>query len=57
MIHAAVRTTAVCLSIVVVIGYSFPLFLVAAFPIGLFYLRVMKYVELMVKFERDIEFL
>ncbi|KAJ7760397.1 P-loop containing nucleoside triphosphate hydrolase protein [Mycena metata] len=38
-----VRTGAVCLSIVVVIGGSFPLFLVSILPLGWFYLRVMKY--------------
>ncbi|KAJ7918968.1 multidrug resistance-associated ABC transporter [Mycena leptocephala] len=38
-----VRTAAVCLSIVVVIGSSFPLFLLSIIPLGWFYLRVMKY--------------
>ncbi|KAF8216283.1 multidrug resistance-associated ABC transporter [Mycena galopus ATCC 62051] len=37
------RTAAVCLSIFVVIGASFPLFLVSIIPLGWFYLRVMKY--------------
>ncbi|KAJ6474594.1 multidrug resistance-associated ABC transporter [Mycena vitilis] len=37
------RTAAVCLSIMVVIGASFPLFLVSIIPLGWFYLRVMKY--------------
>ncbi|KAJ7043446.1 P-loop containing nucleoside triphosphate hydrolase protein [Mycena alexandri] len=38
-----VRTGAICLSIMVVIGASFPLFLVSIIPLGWFYLRVMKY--------------
>ncbi|KAK7030741.1 P-loop containing nucleoside triphosphate hydrolase protein [Favolaschia claudopus] len=38
-----VRTGAVCLSIVVVIGASFPLFLISIIPLSWFYLRVMKY--------------
>ncbi|KAJ7449546.1 multidrug resistance-associated ABC transporter [Mycena latifolia] len=37
------RTSAVCLSILVVIGASFPLFLLSIIPLGWFYLRVMKY--------------
>ncbi|KAJ7281673.1 multidrug resistance-associated ABC transporter [Mycena rebaudengoi] len=37
------RTGAVCLSILVVIGASFPLFLLSVIPLGFFYLRVMKY--------------
>ncbi|KAG6861347.1 hypothetical protein C0995_001326 [Termitomyces sp. Mi166 len=37
------RTLAVCLSIVVVIGASFPPFLVAIIPLGFFYGQVMKY--------------
>ncbi|KAJ7767456.1 multidrug resistance-associated ABC transporter [Mycena maculata] len=37
------RTSAVCLSIVVVIGATFPLFLLSIIPLGWFYLRVMKY--------------
>ena len=36
------RTLAVCLGIVVVIGASFPPFLIAVFPLSWFYLRVMK---------------
>ncbi|KAJ7180495.1 multidrug resistance-associated ABC transporter [Mycena filopes] len=38
-----VRTGAICLSIMVVIGASFPLFLVSIIPLGWFYLRVMSY--------------
>ncbi|KAJ7245130.1 multidrug resistance-associated ABC transporter [Mycena haematopus] len=38
-----IRTGAVCLSIFVVIGASFPLFLLSIIPLGWFYLRVMKY--------------
>lgn len=38
------RTLAVCVSIVVVIGGSFPPFLVALIPLGWFYYRVMMYV-------------
>ncbi|PFH45503.1 hypothetical protein AMATHDRAFT_82867 [Amanita thiersii Skay4041] len=37
------RTLAVCLSIVAVIGGSFPPFLLFIFPLGWFYLRVMKF--------------
>ncbi|XP_006462121.1 hypothetical protein AGABI2DRAFT_151707 [Agaricus bisporus var. bisporus H97] len=37
------RTSAVCLFILVVIGGSFPPFLVAIIPLGWFYMRVMKY--------------
>lgn len=37
------RTLAVCLSIVVVIGSSFPPFLVSVIPLGWFYIRVMQY--------------
>ncbi|KAJ7623378.1 P-loop containing nucleoside triphosphate hydrolase protein [Roridomyces roridus] len=37
------RTSAVCLSIMVVIGASFPPFLLSIIPLGWFYLRVMKY--------------
>ncbi|TFK18058.1 metal resistance protein YCF1 [Coprinopsis marcescibilis] len=37
------RTLAVCLSIVIVIGVSFPPFLLVVAPLGWFYLRVMKY--------------
>ncbi|KAJ7504548.1 P-loop containing nucleoside triphosphate hydrolase protein [Mycena galericulata] len=37
------RTSAVCLSILVVIGATFPLFLLSIIPLGWFYLRVMKY--------------
>ncbi|KAG5642913.1 hypothetical protein DXG03_001884 [Asterophora parasitica] len=43
VIQGLCRTLAVCLSIVVVIGVSFPPFLVAVIPLGLFYSRVMKY--------------
>ncbi|KAJ7224438.1 multidrug resistance-associated ABC transporter [Mycena pura] len=38
-----IRTMLVCLSIFVVIGASFPLFLISVIPLGWFYLRVMKY--------------
>ncbi|KAJ6591736.1 P-loop containing nucleoside triphosphate hydrolase protein [Mycena vulgaris] len=37
------RTSAVCLSILVVIGVTFPPFLLSIIPLGWFYLRVMKY--------------
>jgi ATP-binding cassette subfamily C (CFTR/MRP) protein 1 len=37
------RTFAVCLSIIVVIGSSFPAFLIALIPLGWFYFRVMTY--------------
>ncbi|KAF9005892.1 metal resistance protein YCF1 [Cyathus striatus] len=43
VIQQLCRTLAVCLSIVVVIGASFPPFLIAVIPLGWFYLRVMKY--------------
>lgn len=42
VIQGMVRTSAVCLSIVAVIGFSFPPFLIALIPLGWFYLRVMK---------------
>ncbi|KAK0457645.1 P-loop containing nucleoside triphosphate hydrolase protein [Desarmillaria tabescens] len=37
------RTLAVCVFIVLVIGASFPLFLLSVIPLGYFYLQVMKY--------------
>ncbi|KAG7444271.1 metal resistance protein YCF1 [Guyanagaster necrorhizus] len=37
------RTLAVCVFIVLVIGTSFPMFLLSVIPLGYFYLRVMKY--------------
>ncbi|KIK09066.1 hypothetical protein K443DRAFT_672103 [Laccaria amethystina LaAM-08-1] len=37
------RTLAICLSIVVVIGSSFPLFLIAVVPLSWFYTTVMRY--------------
>ncbi|KAJ6621301.1 metal resistance protein YCF1 [Mycena sp. CBHHK59/15] len=37
------RTSAVCVSILVVIGASFPLFLLSIIPLAWFYLRTMKY--------------
>ncbi|KAG6899872.1 hypothetical protein C0993_005842 [Termitomyces sp. T159_Od127] len=43
VIQGMCRTLAVCLSIVVVIGASFPPFLIAVIPLGLFYGQVMKY--------------
>ncbi|KAJ2933863.1 hypothetical protein H1R20_g3220, partial [Candolleomyces eurysporus] len=43
VIQGLCRTVAVCLSILVVIGSSFPPFLIVVFPLGWFYLRVMKY--------------
>ncbi|KAF8202113.1 multidrug resistance-associated ABC transporter [Pholiota molesta] len=43
VIQGLCRTLAVCLSIVAVIGGSFPPFLIALIPLGWFYLRVMKY--------------
>lgn len=43
VIRGLVGTAAVCISIVVVIGYSFPPFLIAVIPLTLFYARVMKY--------------
>ncbi|KAF8159727.1 multidrug resistance-associated ABC transporter [Crassisporium funariophilum] len=43
VIQGLCRTVAVCLSIVVVIGASFPPFLIAVVPLGWFYMRVMKY--------------
>jgi ATP-binding cassette, subfamily C (CFTR/MRP), member 1 len=46
VINDAARTSAMSISIVVVIGASFPLFLVAVIPLGWLYLRVMKYVRL-----------
>jgi ATP-binding cassette subfamily C (CFTR/MRP) protein 1 len=42
VIQGLCRTLAVCLSIVAVIGGSFPPFLIALIPLGWFYLRVMK---------------
>lgn len=43
VIQGLFRTGATCLSIVVVIGYSFPPFLIAVVPLAWFYGRVMKY--------------
>lgn len=43
VIQGLCRTVAVCLFIVLVIGASFPPFLLALFPLGWFYLRVMKW--------------
>ena len=43
VIQGLCRTLAVCLSIVVVIGSSFPLFLISVIPLGWFYIRVMQY--------------
>uniref|UniRef100_A0A8H8CHK1 Metal resistance protein YCF1 n=1 Tax=Psilocybe cubensis TaxID=181762 RepID=A0A8H8CHK1_PSICU len=43
VIQGLCRTLAVCLFIIIVIGTSFPPFLIALFPLGWFYLRVMKY--------------
>ncbi|KAF9525987.1 multidrug resistance-associated ABC transporter [Crepidotus variabilis] len=43
VIQGLCRTLAVCLSIIVVIGSSFPPFLLAVLPLGWFYLRVMRY--------------
>lgn len=42
VIQGLCRTLAICLSIVAVIGSSFPPFLIALVPLGWFYLRVMK---------------
>ena len=44
VIQGFCRTSAVCLFIVIVIGASFPLFLLSVITLGYFYLRVMKYV-------------
>ncbi|KAG6828729.1 hypothetical protein H0H92_006917 [Tricholoma furcatifolium] len=43
VIQGMCRTLAVCLFIVIVIGISFPPFLIAVIPLGFFYARVMKY--------------
>ncbi|KAL4264103.1 ATP-binding cassette transporter C [Pleurotus pulmonarius] len=43
VIQNLIRTLAVCFSIVVVIGGSFPPFLIAVIPLGWFYTRVMAY--------------
>ncbi|KAF9457511.1 multidrug resistance-associated ABC transporter [Collybia nuda] len=43
VIQNVCRTLAVCLSIVIVIGASFPPFLISVIPLGWFYVRVMKY--------------
>ncbi|KAF8909428.1 multidrug resistance-associated ABC transporter [Gymnopilus junonius] len=43
VIQGLFRTLSVCLFIVIVIGTSFPPFLFALFPLGWFYLRVMRY--------------
>ncbi|KAF7309660.1 hypothetical protein MIND_00337100 [Mycena indigotica] len=42
-IENVVRTGLVCLSILVVIGVSFPPFLISVIPLGWFYMRVMNY--------------
>ena len=51
VIHGLCRTLASCLSIVVVIGYSFPLFLISVIPLGWFYLRVMRCVTLLLVYK------
>ncbi|KAF8740000.1 hypothetical protein AX14_009122 [Amanita brunnescens Koide BX004] len=43
VIQQLCRTLAICMSIIVVIGWSFPLFILFIFPLGWFYLRVMRY--------------
>ena len=43
VIQGLCRTSAVCLFIVVVIGASFPPFLLAVLPLGWFYMRVMRF--------------
>jgi ATP-binding cassette subfamily C (CFTR/MRP) protein 1 len=43
VIQGLCRTLAVCLSIVVVIGSSFPPFIIFVIPLGWFYVRVMQY--------------
>ncbi|KAF8074805.1 multidrug resistance-associated ABC transporter [Lyophyllum atratum] len=43
VIQGMCRTLAVCLSILAVIGGSFPPFLIAVIPLAFFYARVMKY--------------
>ncbi|KXN89408.1 Metal resistance protein YCF1 [Leucoagaricus sp. SymC.cos] len=43
VIRGFCQTLAVCLFILVVIGSSFPPFLISVIPLGWFYLRVMKY--------------
>jgi len=42
VIQGLIRTLAICLSIVVVIGGSFPPFLIAVVPLGWSYLRIMR---------------
>jgi len=42
VIQGLCRTLAVCLSIIVVIGGSFPPFLISVIPLGWFYIRVMR---------------
>ncbi|KAF9048225.1 multidrug resistance-associated ABC transporter [Hymenopellis radicata] len=43
VIQGFCRTSATCIFIVIVIGASFPLFLIAVVPLGYFYMQVMKY--------------
>nr|GAT42967.1 predicted protein [Mycena chlorophos] len=42
-IENVVRTSLVCLSILIVIGFSFPAFLISVIPLGWFYMRTMNY--------------
>ena len=46
VIESLCRTFAVSLSIIVVIGSSFPPFLVIVLPLGWLYLRIMKFVDM-----------
>ena len=45
VIESLCRTFAVSLSIIVVIGSSFPPFLIIVLPLGWLYLRIMRFVD------------
>ena len=46
VIESLCRTFAVSLSIIVVIGSSFPPFLIIVLPLGWLYLRIMRFVNM-----------
>ena len=48
VVESLCRTFAASLSIIVVIGSSFPSFLVIVLPLGWLYLRVMRFVDTLV---------
>ena len=51
VVQALCRTLAVSLSIIIVIGSSFPPFLLTVIPLGWLYLRVMRCVDMLLMHE------